>query len=71
MIYVLEILQKFFVPETPLLNISEAKPVADPKIAAFERAGEEYAGKLCLAPETIESLQSLMISKEEYIRNIG
>ena len=64
-------LTKIFVPETPLLNISEAKPVADQKIAAFESAGEEYAEKLCLAPETIENLQSLMISKEEYIRNIG
>ena len=64
-------LTKIFVPETPLLNIPEAKPVADLKIAAFECAGAEYAEKFSLASETIENLQSLMISKEEYIRNIG
>ena len=62
---------KIFVPETPLLNIPEAKPVADSKIAAFECAGAEYAEKFSLEPKTIENLQSLMISKEEYIRNIG
>lgn len=64
-------LTKIFVPETPLLNIPEAKPVADLKIAAFECAGAEYAENFSLASETIENLQSLMISKEEYIRNIG
>ena len=63
-------LTKIFVPETPLLNIPEAKPVAEPKVLAFENAGEEYAKNFSLSPETIENLQSLMISKEDYIRNI-
>ena len=57
-------------PETPLLNIPEAKPVTDSKVLAFENAGEEYAKNVSLSPETIENLQSLMISKEDYIRNI-
>lgn len=63
-------LTKIFVPETPLLNIPEAKPVTEPKVLAFENAGEEYAKNFTLSPETIENLQSLMISKEDYIRNI-
>ena len=63
-------LTKIFVPETPLLNVSEAKPVTEPKVLAFENAGEEYAKNFSLSPETIENLQSLMISKEDYIRNI-
>lgn len=63
-------LTKIFVPETPLLNIPEAKPVAEPKILAFENAGEEYAKNFSLSPETIENLQSLMISKEDYIKNV-
>ena len=62
-------LTKIFVPETPLLNIPEAKPVAEPKVLAFENAGEEYAKNFSLSPETIENLQSLMISKEDYIKN--
>ena len=63
-------LTKIFVPETPLLNIPEAKPVTEPKVLAFENAGEEYAKNFSLLPETIENLQSLMISKEDYIKNI-
>lgn len=63
-------LTKIFVPETPLLNIPEAKPVTEPKVLAFENAGEEYAKNFSLSPETIENLQSLMISKEDYIKNI-
>ena len=63
-------LTKIFVPETPLLNVSEAKPVTEPKVLAFENAGEEYAKNFSLSPETIENLQSLMISKEDYIKNI-
>lgn len=63
-------LTKIFVPETPLLNIPEAKPVTAPKVLAFENAGEEYAKNFSLSPETIENLQSLMISKEDYIKNI-
>ena len=57
-------------PETPLLNIPEAKPVTAPKVLAFENAGEKYAKTFSLSPETIENLQSLMISKEDYIKNI-
>ena len=57
-------------PETPLLNIPEAKPVTEPKVLALENAGEEYAKNISLSPETIENLLSLMINKEDYIKNI-
>jgi hypothetical protein len=59
------------VPETPLMNVPEAAVVADPLLARFERAGEEYAGRLSLSPETVSALESPMISAEEYIRNVN
>lgn len=64
-------LTKIFVPETPLMNVPEAQIVAEPKAAAFERAGEEYVKNFSLSPETIADLQSLMISKEDYIAAIS
>lgn len=63
-------LTKIFVPETPLMNVPEAQIVAEPKAAAFEKAGEEYVKNFTLSSETIADLQSLMISKEDYIKQI-
>ncbi|MBP5652132.1 MAG: flavodoxin family protein [Lachnospiraceae bacterium] len=59
------------VPETPLLNVPAAAVVADPLLARFERAGEEYAASLTLSTETIAELEQPMISAEEYIRNVN
>ena len=59
------------VPETPLLNIPAAAPVADPLLARFEAAGEEYAAALHLSPETVAALETPMIPKEDYIRNVN
>lgn len=59
------------VPETPLLNIPAAAVVADPLLAKFEKAGEEYAVSLTLSKETVASLEVPMIPKEEYIRNVN
>ena len=59
------------VPETPLLNVPAAAVVADPLLARFERAGEEYAASLRLSTETIAELEQPMISAEEYIRNVN
>jgi hypothetical protein len=53
------------------MNVPEAAVVADPLLARFERAGEEYAGHLSLSPETVSALESPMISAEEYIRNVN
>lgn len=62
-------LTSIFVPETPLLNIKEAEPVAAIKRQQFENVGKEYAKNLSLTQETIKTLQSLMIPKEEYYKD--
>ena len=59
------------VPETPMLNVPAAAPLADPKLARFEAAGEEYAAALMLSPETVAELESPMIPKEMYIRIVN
>ncbi len=59
------------VPEAPLLNVPEAAVVADPLLARFEAAGEEYAATLTLSPETVAALETPMIPKEDYIRAVN
>ena len=59
------------VPETPLMNVPEAAVVADPLLAKFEAAGEEYASALTLSPQTVAALETPMIPKEEYIRQVN
>ncbi|MBR6382162.1 MAG: hypothetical protein IKS07_10895, partial [Lachnospiraceae bacterium] len=59
------------VPDTPLLNVPAAAIVADPLLARFEKAGEEYARSFTLSPETIADLERPMIPKEDYIRNVN
>ena len=56
-----------FVPETPLLNIPEAKPVAEKLLEKFRLAGEEYACNQTLSGETIRALETPMIPKEMYL----
>ncbi len=59
------------VPETPLLNAPQAAVVAEPLLALFEKAGEEYAAALSLSEETIARLETPMIPKEAYIRQVN
>lgn len=59
------------VPETPLLNVPQAAVVAEPLLEKFERAGEEYAAGLTLSPQTVAVLETPMIPKEEYIRQVN
>ena len=59
------------VPETPMLNVPEAAIVADPLLVRFEQAGEEYAKNLTLSAETVAALETPMIPKEEYIRQVN
>lgn len=59
------------VPETPLLNVPQAAPAADPLLDLFEAAGAEYAQTLTLSPETIAQLESPMIPKQMYIRMVN
>ncbi len=59
------------VPETPLMNIPEAAAVAEPLLKRFEEAGEEFAARRTLSPETVAALETPMIPAEEYIRNVN
>ena len=59
------------VPETPLLNIPMAEPVAQPLLEKFRLAGQEYAAGYALCPETLAALETPMISNEEYLRGIN
>ncbi len=59
------------VPETPMLNVPEAAVVADPLLAKFEKAGEEYNAGLSLSEETIRQLETPMIPREEYIKHVN
>ena len=63
--------QLICVPEAPLLNVPEAAIVAEPLLARFEKAGEEYAASLRLSAETVAELEKPMIPKEEYIRQVN
>lgn len=60
-----------FVPETPMMNVPDAKPLADMKRAAFERAGSELMATGGLKGETVSELESLMIPNDEYIRIVN
>lgn len=59
------------VPETPMMNVPEAQCVVEPLLKAFERAGEEYDRTMHLSPETVTTLETPMIPKEEYLRNVN
>ncbi|MCR5010348.1 MAG: flavodoxin family protein [Clostridia bacterium] len=60
-----------FVPEAPMLNVPQAAPLADPLLARFKRAGEEYASSLTLSSATIAGLEAPMIPKETYINIVN
>ena len=59
------------VPETPLLNVPAAAPLAEPLLEKFRLAGEEFARTGALSPETIASLETPMMPKEEYLRSVN
>ena len=59
------------VPETPMLNVPEAAAVAEPLLRRFEQAGEEYAARMKLSPETVAALETPMIPAETYIRIVN
>ncbi len=60
-----------FVPEAPMLGVPAAAPVADPLLAGFEKAGEEYAQTMTLSAETLAQLEKPMIPKEAYIQIVN
>ncbi|MBP1924779.1 hypothetical protein J2Z76_000632 [Sedimentibacter acidaminivorans] len=60
-----------FVPETPMMNASEAKCVAKPLADKFVVAGKEFAENYTLSDDTIKALETPMIPKEDYLAVIN
>ena len=54
------------VAESPLFNIAEAAPVAQPYLAIVRRAGSEYARDGAISGETMNALATPMIPQETY-----
>ena len=54
------------VPESPLFNIAEAKPVTEPYLALVRQAGREYAKTGEISAETREKLGVPMIPEDIY-----
>ena len=59
------------VPETPMLNVPAAAPLADPLLTKFRQAGAEYAQHLNLSGKTIAELEKPMIPGDDYIRIVN
>ena len=60
-----------FVPETPMMNVAEAKVVAEPLKEKFIQAGKEFAKNHNLSEDTIRLLETPMIPKEAYLAAIN
>ena len=54
------------VAESPLFNIAEAAPVAQPYLEIVRRAGSEYARDGAISEETMAALAVPMIPQETY-----
>ena len=54
-----------------MLNVPLAAPLAEPLLARFKRAGEEFASSFTLSSETIAGLEAPMIPKETYINIVN
>jgi len=59
------------VPETPLMNIPEAMPLAKPLMEKFRCAGMEYASAKKLSPETVSALETPMLPKQAYLSGVN
>lgn len=56
------------VPETPLMHVEPAKPLAEMLLKKFEAAGREFATSCKLSEETIQSLETPMLPVEVYLK---
>ena len=64
-------LDMIFVPETPLTNVPEAEPLTAPLLERFRLAGQEYANGRTLSLETVKALETPMMPREEYLKNVN
>ena len=57
-----------YVSECPMLNEEAAKPLTEPLLNKFVKAGEYYSEHLSITPEMKKELETPMIDMETYIR---
>lgn len=57
-----------YVSECPMLNEEAAKPLTEPLLNKFVKAGEYYAEHLTITKEMKEELETPMLDMETYIR---
>lgn len=58
--------QMILCPESPMLNVPEAKPVTEPYLEKVKQAGREYRKDGCFSEKTKQALAIPMIPKDEY-----
>ena len=59
------------VPESPLFNIAEAKPVTEPYLKVVQQAGREYAKTGEISEETRQKLAVPMIPEDTYAQMVN
>lgn len=58
-------------PETPMLNVYEAKPLTDPLLNKFVEGWRIYNQNLCLSEEEVAALENPMLPNEVYINIVN
>lgn len=59
------------VPETPMLNVPAAAPLAQPLLGKFKKAGEYYAENLSLTEDIVAALETPMLPNDIYIQIVN
>lgn len=59
------------VPETPMLNVPAAAPLAQPLLGKFKKAGEYYAENLSLTEDIVAALEAPMLPNDIYIQIVN
>ena len=59
------------IPETPMLNVEEAKPLSEPLLNKFVNAGRIYNKDLELSEEVIKDLEVPMLPNEVCIQIVN
>ena len=59
---------QIYVSEAPMLNEEEARPLTEPLLAKFVKAGEYYAKNFAIPEEMKKELETPMLPKEVYIQ---
>ena len=60
--------ETLYVSECPMLNEEAARPLTEPLLKKFEKAGEYYAKNLSITEEIKKELETPMLDQETYIK---